>query len=58
MSESELIISFKARADGVCGVCGAQVPDESLNRFYCSVYCCMRAFKHFHPPKDDEHTYD
>lgn len=39
----------KEKADGICGVCGNEVPSTNLNLFYCSEPCREEAWRFYNP---------
>jgi hypothetical protein len=47
------MISKKERADGICGVCGNEVPSTNLNLFYCSEPCRKEAWRRHHPNEEE-----
>jgi hypothetical protein len=42
-------MQHKEHADGICGICGKEVPPWNLNLFYCSELCRIKAWKFYHP---------
>lgn len=41
------------KADGYCKICRKPVPEEKLNKFYCSESCREEGWRRHHPGEEE-----